>query len=153
MQLYFFILGRYGNPVKEHNPSFNLANRLNKQRLKAPECCDAFLKVNGTVLGTHRCVLAATLSYFHTLFYGAFRKNEQAEVDLSEILTSPAILKKIVDFFYGQKIYVTDNISDYHTILFNKYSSKDSSQCMLYLDLDGIIMVCILTSTNLTVIP
>ena len=96
-----------------NNRSCNLANRLNKQRLKAPECCDAFLKVNGTVLGTHRCVLAAASPYFHTLFYGAFRKNEQAEVDLSEILTSPAILKKIVDFFYGQKIYVTsDNISD-----------------------------------------
>ena len=114
--LYCFILGRsYLNrsPVEGDNSSFDLANRLNKQRLKAPECCDAFLKVNGTVLGAHRCVLAATSTYFHTLFYGAFRKNEQAEVDLSEILTSPAILKKIVDFFYGQKIYVTsDNISD-----------------------------------------
>ena len=92
------------------------------------------MKVNGTVLGAHRCVLAAASPYFHTLFYGSFRKNEQAWVNLSEILTSPAILKDIVDFFYEQKIYVTsDNISELLAIADFLLIPEITMLCLQYL--------------------
>ena len=85
----------------------NLRKKLNVQR-NDPECCDAILRVNDEVIGAHRCVLAAVSPYFYTMFYGKFRDKKEPVLNLSHIFNSSMILKRILNFFYGKEIGVTE---------------------------------------------
>ena len=90
----------------------DLRKKLKEQRAD-PKFCDAILRVNGETIGAHRCVLAATSQYFHTMFYGVFRDKQEPEVDLTDIFSSSDILKAVLDYIYGDQITVTeDNVSE-----------------------------------------
>ena len=78
-------------------------DKLKEQR-KLGKNCDMKLIVNDEEILVHRCVLAASNSYFKTLFDAEVKEKDSKILDISETFESAEILRKIIGFIYGESI-------------------------------------------------
>ena len=94
----------------ERRTSVNWIGKL-KEQWKLGSNCDVKLVVgNGEIL-VHRCLLAASCSYFKALFNADFKEKHSKIFDLSQTFDSAEILQNILGFIYGESITIsTENV-------------------------------------------
>ena len=75
-----------------------------KEQWKLGSNCDVILIFGNERILAHRCVLAASCSYFKTLFEADFKEKHSNTLDLSETFDSAEVMQNIIGFIYGESI-------------------------------------------------
>lgn len=93
----------------EYKRSLFLLPTLNKFRREGRSgFCDVVLETEGRHFSVHRCVLAANSRFFYTMFNSGMRESTETVLKLPSV--SCIALENILDFFYTQKIILTEDI-------------------------------------------
>ena len=85
---------------------------LNKLRFEGEAgFCDVTLAVEGKVLTSHRCVLAASSQFFYTMFNSGMKESNQKVLNLQSVTFNA--MSVMLDYFYSREIVINDeNVLD-----------------------------------------